>query len=327
MLFLAVLSCFVVLFLVASEAQQTTSTISLRGASYVEIIYYDEDKTVGQVYGTQPVFAQPIVDNLDELDIKFGKVDQNGQIPLPNVFRANLYDSISGITLPPFPALPATLCGNPAVDGVIKCVPTKSGFKLVLVKLAEIPSGYYEFASQETPYQEVLVTRSTTYVYNEFRDVYALVTPKDSTTGSVRIYVMQSYRTNKNTLESLPTLGQRLEGLPKGWTYVRVKIPPQKRLLSTTVGAAVVLLDSEGSTYQYLDPANIDPTDPTNVAGLIYLSANALSSTAASIESSESDSSESGESSDSSESGESRRLQTLELIPEGNGAKSLRGSA
>jgi hypothetical protein len=70
-------------------------------------------------------------------------------------------------------------------------------------------------AGKQTPYQETVSKRTTTYVFNAGAEVYELVAPDG------KVFVMQSASLRidtGNTVDKLPTLGERLS-LPAGWQF------------------------------------------------------------------------------------------------------------
>ena len=99
------------------------------------------------------------------------------------------------------------------------------------------------------PYTERAISRTTTYVYDQGREVYELVAP-DGTT-----YVMQSYSLAVDpalTEADLPALGARLR-LPDGWRY-RVRRLEAEWVLRVD-GEARVVQDDLDNTYQRVEPS------------------------------------------------------------------------
>jgi hypothetical protein len=100
------------------------------------------------------------------------------------------------------------------------------------------------------PYAERAIRRTTTYVYDQGREVYELVAP-DGTT-----YVMQSYSLAVDptlTEADLPALGARLR-LPDGWRY-RVRRLAEEWSLHVD-GEARVVQDDLDNTYQRVEPGD-----------------------------------------------------------------------
>jgi hypothetical protein len=98
------------------------------------------------------------------------------------------------------------------------------------------------------PYTERAIRRTTTYVYDQGREVFELVAP-DGTT-----YVMQSYSLAVDptlTKADLPALGARLR-LPDGWRY-RVRQLSEEWSLHVD-GEARVVQDDLDNTYQRVEP-------------------------------------------------------------------------
>lgn len=70
-------------------------------------------------------------------------------------------------------------------------------------------------AGKQMPYREMVSKRSSTWYYDAGEQVYELVSPE----GSVFTMFSASLRIDpKNSIERLPTLGERLS-LPKGWKF------------------------------------------------------------------------------------------------------------
>jgi hypothetical protein len=108
------------------------------------------------------------------------------------------------------------------------------------------------------PYTENTVRRTTVYVYDQGREVYALVAP-DGTS-----YVMQSYSlaVDPNLTEAdLPALGARLR-LPTGWRY-RVSQLSQEWSLRVD-GEARVIQDELENSYQRVEPAPVGADAPAD---------------------------------------------------------------
>ncbi|MFD4138625.1 MULTISPECIES: hypothetical protein [unclassified Streptomyces] len=96
-------------------------------------------------------------------------------------------------------------------------------------------------------YVETTVKRDTEYVLSAGKQVHTLTAPGD------RTYVMQAYShtvDDSQTLESLATLGQRLQ-LPQGWQY-RVHTPDDDLHVRTVAGDARVVQDELENTYMLL---------------------------------------------------------------------------
>ena len=95
------------------------------------------------------------------------------------------------------------------------------------------------------PYTESMVARSSTYHYPADAEVYEIVTDQGTT------YIMQSMSQidfPNQALSGLPTLGERLVGLPAGWSYVARTL--DEDLVVVADGQAVVILDEFGNVYQ-----------------------------------------------------------------------------
>lgn len=96
-------------------------------------------------------------------------------------------------------------------------------------------------------YTELMVERTTDWVFLAGREVHELVAPSGA------VYVMQSLSlavAPDLSVEQLPTLGERLQ-LPAGWTY-RVRTLDEDLLVSAR-GDAHIVFDEFESNYQRID--------------------------------------------------------------------------
>lgn len=121
-----------------------------------------------------------------------------------------------------------------------------SGLKLRLV--AQLQNVLYLLFKNTRPYQEVEVTRHTTWIYEPGLSIYELIDPKG------QVYVMQSYSIQSHpeqTPQSLANLGQVLQ-LPEGWKF-KTGINPKELLVKTTDSTAIVIQDDYQNTYQRMD--------------------------------------------------------------------------
>ncbi|MEI7691009.1 MAG: hypothetical protein WCJ50_00645, partial [Actinomycetes bacterium] len=95
-----------------------------------------------------------------------------------------------------------------------------------------------------TPYEETIVSRTTSFNFSRKYPLHELVSPAG------KVYAMQAYsqivdKTLK--LKDLAGLGSKL-ALPAGWKFRTRKL--KKDLTLNTVGATTVLQDELQNTYQ-----------------------------------------------------------------------------
>lgn len=108
-------------------------------------------------------------------------------------------------------------------------------------------------AGKQTPYQETVSKRTTTYVFNAGAEVYELVDPDD------KVFVMQSASLRvdpDNTVDKLPTLGERLS-LPQGWQF-RVRTLGEDLVIAATYDddpPNTIVLDELENNYQRVPTA------------------------------------------------------------------------
>lgn len=120
---------------------------------------------------------------------------------------------------------------------------------LHLLGTFEVPS-FDGFVSGPPVAYKVLVSKRTSSMsFNAGEQVYELVTPE----GAVYTMFSLSLKVDpNNTIENLPTLGERLT-LPKGWTY-RVRTLKEDLVLSASYDTDppnTVVLDQFEDNYQY----------------------------------------------------------------------------
>lgn len=103
-------------------------------------------------------------------------------------------------------------------------------------------------AGKQTPYRETVSKRTTTWFFDAGAEVYELVSPEGI------VYVMQSASLGVdplNTVETLPTLGDRLS-LPAGWQY-RVRTLEEDLVMPVTYDddpPNIIVLDEFENNYQ-----------------------------------------------------------------------------
>jgi hypothetical protein len=101
---------------------------------------------------------------------------------------------------------------------------------------------------------DMRIARDTRYAFLAGTPLHELIRPDGRTSGG-RTYVMQAHShevDDRQTLESLETLGDRLE-LPEGWRYrVRTLDADQDLYMVPDDGIAHVVQDELQNTYMYL---------------------------------------------------------------------------
>jgi hypothetical protein len=108
--------------------------------------------------------------------------------------------------------------------------------RIAVVELGEDPG--------VTPYTENHVNRGAVFFFDAGKPVFELVDPEGTA------YVMQAYCLGVDptlTLESLPTLGDRL-ALPDGWAY-RTRVLEEELVIDTSDHLATVLQDELENSY------------------------------------------------------------------------------
>jgi len=106
-------------------------------------------------------------------------------------------------------------------------------------------------------YQVLVSRRSNTFSFNAGETVHELITPE----GAVYTMFSLSLKVDpKNTIENLPTLGERLT-LPKGWNFRSRKLDQDLTLTSTADANPpnTIVLDELEGNYQYNHAASAVP--------------------------------------------------------------------
>jgi hypothetical protein len=108
-------------------------------------------------------------------------------------------------------------------------------------------------SGKQTPYQETVSRRTTTWFFDAGAEVYELVSPEGV------VFVMQSASLKVdpgNTVDRLPTLGDRLS-LPQGWQF-RVRTLEQDLVMAARYDSDppnTIVLDELENNYQRLRDA------------------------------------------------------------------------
>ncbi|MBK7727738.1 MAG: hypothetical protein IPJ33_04310, partial [Gammaproteobacteria bacterium] len=120
-------------------------------------------------------------------------------------------------------------------------------------------------ATGELPACHVLTSkRSNSFRFNAGETVYELITPE----GAVYTMFSLSLRIDpNNTIENLPTLGERLK-LPEGWKFRSRKLDQEMILTSTADSEPpnTIVLDELVGNYQYNAEASQQTSPPTKPA-------------------------------------------------------------
>lgn len=102
----------------------------------------------------------------------------------------------------------------------------------------------WRFLRGVAPYHQVVIHRTTNWIYDANKPVYELIDPNG------QVYVMQSYSTQKTpqTLQSLSTLATTL-ALPSGWKF-KTGILKQTEKIAAPNHQATLIQDDFLNTYQ-----------------------------------------------------------------------------
>jgi hypothetical protein len=116
-------------------------------------------------------------------------------------------------------------------------------------------------ATGEMPAYHVLTSKRTnSFRFNAGETVYELITPE----GAVYTMFSLSLRIDpNNTIENLPTLGDRLKKLPEGWKFRSRKLDKEMILTSTVDSEPpnTIVLDELVGNYQYNAEASQQTTN------------------------------------------------------------------
>jgi len=120
---------------------------------------------------------------------------------------------------------------------------------LHLLGTFQVPSFDGFVSGPPVAYKVLVSKRTSTFSFNAGEQVHELVTPE----GAVYTMFSLSLKADpNNTIENLPTLGERLS-LPKGWTY-RTRTLKEDLVLSSSYDTNppnTVVLDQFEGNYQY----------------------------------------------------------------------------
>lgn len=137
-------------------------------------------------------------------------------------------------------------------NSIIGMIAWDGGKKRVIETIPYRVLGVFEdkAVSKELPSYQVLTSkRSNSFKFNAGETVYELITPK----GAVYTMFSLSLKIDpKNTIENLPTLGERLK-LPEGWKFRARKLEQDMILMSTADSEPpnTIVLDEFVGNYQY----------------------------------------------------------------------------
>lgn len=119
---------------------------------------------------------------------------------------------------------------------------------MYLYGLFVVPDFDAFIAGKQTPYQDTVSRRTTTWFFDAGAEVYELVSPEGV------VYVMQSASQRvdpDNTVDRLPTLGDRLS-LPEGWQF-KVQTLKEELVMPATYDddpPNTIVLDELENNYQ-----------------------------------------------------------------------------
>lgn len=124
-----------------------------------------------------------------------------------------------------------------------------AGIPLNLDGVFEVPSLEKFVSGSMPPYRPMVSKRTSSMIFNAGETVYELITPE----GAVYTMFSLSLKIDpKNTIEDLPTLGERLT-LPTGWQFRSRKLDNEMVLTATADSNPpnTVVLDQLEGNYQY----------------------------------------------------------------------------
>lgn len=256
------------LFLVLSVIN--TSSATVRGMPYMEILIDNGPKANVTVWSNINSDCQPTTDVTDELDLIYDTWTEQGQLIIPNGERYYAMDNIMKTSAK---YLKEETQLSTSSDDSVMIVPLKgSALSISLYQHASLPPGSLSSATE--PYEVSVVYRYTTYLYESNTNFYMLVSPVNPD-GSFQIFVMQTFTKQVDKeigLESLNILGDSLK-LPPGWAYTRCRLWENQTLHVVAQGTAYVISDELGNVYQYLDNSTatwINDEYPNDVTQRLY---------------------------------------------------------
>jgi len=206
----------------AAASAKVGNLDGLYNARYCEIFTVTQpdppDFTV-DVYNTIGLNDCP-AEQWNAVDYNEVKTQTGALLSVPNGPRRWLIDAIAG-----------GKAGEPL---------TLSGLEVRHVGVLSVPS------LSPSPFTEMSIARTTTWVYNKGRKIHWIVSPEG------KKYALQAYTTNVDpTLraKNLDSMGENpLMALPEGWKYRTIKLKKQLRLPAP--GIATIMRDGLGGTYQ-----------------------------------------------------------------------------
>lgn len=209
---------------------------NLRGVPHAEVIIFTKD---AEGPGASSIFYNslglPQELSGDEFDAHFRAIDPDalkaefdGDAVWMNGPRRSMMDT----------ATVQFLEGGEVTN--IGDIPMRLGGRLQIADMSQL-------LGKRPAYTELLVDRTTTWVFIAGREVHELVAPSGA------VYVLQSLSRAVDpdlSVEQLPELGQRLQ-LPDGWQY-RVRTLDED-LVVLARGDAHIVFDEFESNYQRVD--------------------------------------------------------------------------
>lgn len=218
----AVLAVIVLMPQAASAATKSKALTGLYNQRYCEIFAVSMPEPPNfkiDIYNTVGLNNCPAA-IWNAIDFDQIKADTGSIGAAPNGPRRWLIDAIAG-----------GRAGQPVTLGSLD---------MRLVAVLTVPS------LSPSPYTEMKIARTTTWVFNKGRKINFLISPEG------RKYALQAYTTTiDKTLraKNLARLGKKPQmAMPQGWRYKSIKLKKQLRLKAP--GMATILRDPLGGTYQ-----------------------------------------------------------------------------
>lgn len=211
-----------------------------RGKAFYEILFMNRQADGSGVGFYHNSLGLDLEASNEEMDARFRALDANtlmkeygGDGVIFNGPRRLVANSITGIS---------------ALNGGEKTVMGTIPFRVLGV--FETPDLDKAAAGEPPAYYVLTSKRTNSFKFHAGETVYELITPE----GAVYTMFSLSLKINpNNTIENLPTLGERLMKLPEGWKFRSRKLD-KEMILSCTADSNppnTIVLDEFVGNYQY----------------------------------------------------------------------------